>query len=602
MNIIDEIIESYTYNGVVSEKAIEDDIATLENQIESYGFTLNEVRLRRKNDGPLVTKIRDAKIRLSLLKAVEKKVKEQMSSDAAIVNMLGISGKSAKEVEEIGTVANGKAPVPQNFESSEAEKPQPEEEIQVNEDNHGPTVDIDLDGGEVIVTPGSDSGVEYIVPKRETEKENTEVGIVVKPDDRPIEEVTAPTENLVHDPQFQDSGDVMFGNPQDYMEQEEEVPVNKSEPDTEQVLEDVKAEEGPIDEKELEAEYATEQENEAVFRPDTKIEVLENEEERKINVLAPESDTEDKAAETVQLPQYSVPLRRWYVPSITIDDYMEPVDTVEPEASIDENTGEIVLNVDSSDSDVEYQNPCLDCDVTECIKHPESGILKLENVQEADAGDVILGDDKEFFDEAPPLTLDDYQEPLTDAQTFEFDDFLDSNQDLDTVYDAFGGDKCSIGASVDLFNLTNLVNTMHIEPTIDFKKKQVYLHFTDIRDYSVFLELVRLHSKNRWWKRLFEKNLPSIFITAAAETGEYASKYMFAFNNCRVSDVSDSEFRPLDDPESFHDCYAIISYSKVTTLHGTTNKTKDCKETEDRHEEGNAQGISEEDAPEVRNV
>ena len=303
MNIIDEIIESYTYNGVVSEKAIEDDIATLENQIESYGFTLNEVRLRRKNDGPLITKIRDAKIRLSLLKAVEKKVKEQMSSDAAIVNMLGVSGKSAKEVEEIGTVANGKAPVPQNFESSEAEKPQPEEEIQVNEDNHEPTVDIDLDSGEVIVTPGSDSGVEHIIPKRETEKENTEIGIVDKPDDRPIEEVTAPTEKLAQDPQFQDSGDVMFGNPQDYMEQEEDVPVNKSEQDAEQVLENVKAEEGPIDEKELEAEYATEQENEAVFRPDTKIEVLENEEERKINVLAPESDTEDKAAETVQLPQ-----------------------------------------------------------------------------------------------------------------------------------------------------------------------------------------------------------------------------------------------------------------------------------------------------------
>ena len=50
-------------------------------------------------------------------------------------------------------------------------------------------------------------------------------------------------EKPAQDPQFQDSGDVMFGNPQDYMEPEaEEVPVDKSEPDAEQALEEVKIE------------------------------------------------------------------------------------------------------------------------------------------------------------------------------------------------------------------------------------------------------------------------------------------------------------------------------------------------------------------------
>ena len=72
MNIFEELAESYTYNGVVSLKALDDDIVTLENQIDSYNATLRELQLRGKKVTPLVAKIRDAKIRLSLLKAVYK--------------------------------------------------------------------------------------------------------------------------------------------------------------------------------------------------------------------------------------------------------------------------------------------------------------------------------------------------------------------------------------------------------------------------------------------------------------------------------------------------------------------------------------------------
>lgn len=68
-------------------------------------------------------------------------------------------------------------------------------------------------------------------------------------------------EKPAQDPQFQDSGDVMFGNPEDYMEpvneagpsnEFEETPVDKSEPDAEQALEAVKIEEEPVDEKVVE--------------------------------------------------------------------------------------------------------------------------------------------------------------------------------------------------------------------------------------------------------------------------------------------------------------------------------------------------------------
>ena len=70
MNIFEEIAESYTYNGAISIKALEDDIVTLENQLDSYNATLRELQLRGKKPGMLIEKIRDAKMRLSLLRAV----------------------------------------------------------------------------------------------------------------------------------------------------------------------------------------------------------------------------------------------------------------------------------------------------------------------------------------------------------------------------------------------------------------------------------------------------------------------------------------------------------------------------------------------------
>ena len=121
MNIFEELAESYMYNGVVSLKAINDDIVTLENQLDSFRSTLEEIRIRGKKTGPLVEKMRDTKVRLSLLKALYRRESDKNTSDDIVLNMLGFSANNAKEVELPKTAAEGKEPLVQNFEESEVE-------------------------------------------------------------------------------------------------------------------------------------------------------------------------------------------------------------------------------------------------------------------------------------------------------------------------------------------------------------------------------------------------------------------------------------------------------------------------------------------------
>lgn len=122
MNVLDEIAQSYVYNGEISLKALDDDIVTIENQIEKYESTLNELKLRKKNPALLIEKIRDAKIKLSLLKTVYKRESKNVSPENAMLNAIGTSGKEAKEAEPPGTAADGKTPLPQNFDEADIEE------------------------------------------------------------------------------------------------------------------------------------------------------------------------------------------------------------------------------------------------------------------------------------------------------------------------------------------------------------------------------------------------------------------------------------------------------------------------------------------------
>lgn len=121
MGIFEELADAYTYNGSISLKALEDDIITLENQIDSYDATIRELNIRKKKPGVLIEKRRDARIRLSLLKTFYKREKDKDTTNDVILNMLGISANEAKEEERVLTAAEGREPKPQNFESSELE-------------------------------------------------------------------------------------------------------------------------------------------------------------------------------------------------------------------------------------------------------------------------------------------------------------------------------------------------------------------------------------------------------------------------------------------------------------------------------------------------
>lgn len=348
MNIIDELIQSYTYNGEVSTKALDDDIATLENQIESYNATLKEIRLRKKNDGPLVDRIREAQIRLSVLNVVRNKVMKDKTEDDVAMEIL-----------------------------TDTEIPKPE-------------VKIDTESGVVEIVKPENTGPDYFMPEPE-EKEDVIV------------------------------------------------------------------------------------------------------------------------ADEPEIPQYT------FIDEKTMD----PV-------QFDSNANEFE---NTSASSVSY-------DGTPWVEEDET---------------------------VPGYEIPTYEEPFDVELRMNF-----------------------IKSSVDLSELTQMVNTGYIKPTIDFVKKTIKLRITDVRDYLIFLELVRLKKKNRWWKNLFTKKIQkNVFITVT--TDEYGTlfdtEWNFTFHNCRVIEVEDTELPPFFYSEPGHECYVTLKYDKLTTLYGTTRKKKNNCETEDQPEE-----------------
>ena len=121
MNILDEIAEGYTYSGVVSLKAMEDDIFTLENQIDNLNAVLREVQLRGKNPGPVKQRIRDEKVRLSLLKAAFKRESDKDASYDAIMDVLGVTKDGMETKDQPATAVSDREPLKQNFEKADIE-------------------------------------------------------------------------------------------------------------------------------------------------------------------------------------------------------------------------------------------------------------------------------------------------------------------------------------------------------------------------------------------------------------------------------------------------------------------------------------------------
>lgn len=512
MNIFEEIAESYTYNGAISIKALEDDIVMMENQLGTYNATLRELQLRGKKPGMLIEKIRDTKMRLSLLRAVLRREKNKVSPDDILKNMLGISANEAKETTSPETAAENKTPAQQNFEKAEIEV--------LDEDGDSTVVEEEpLTNGEVTVESlqCDDSSSVDVVIERERQNDiasNTKIDTNRESDTEITEEINEKdeehkaisnkddivVEHSIVRPEVsfdKESGIITISKtPESHCEYF--IPKNEKNKDDDKKsieMEKFKVSDEVYDltkatKEELDEFYATLTSDDTVF------------------VL--------KDGETVE-PENEAPVTD--CPPPTIDDYAEPVDEQESVTYYDEN-GEEYTEIP----------PCYDNNVTE-------------------------------YD---TINLNDTQN-ITDKNVITCE--TDANNEFN-VYDAFKEDKAELVASVCLSDVTDMVNTMRVYGQIDHNRRLLNIRFVDVRDYEVFVKLLKEREEERHnqFKFLFKKP-KSIFIYMTASVGDSSQKYKFEFTRCRIKNVFDSEYTSnvgiQFEDSSYHDCGFTFKYKKL---------------------------------------
>ncbi len=461
MNIFEEIAESYTYNGVVSLKALDDDIVTLENQIDSYNATLREIQLRGKKSSPLVQKIRDAKIRLSLLKAVYKKESDRNTSDDIILNMLGISANNAKEVELPKTAAEDKEPLVQDFEESDVEVVEEtveDTEAVVSEEEN--TEDVVTEEDAVVETPADDLVCEE-------ESENLQVVETIEPE----------SEKKIY----------RLGHEIDINEETGQVVINDN----------------------------------ALTNP---TEYFIPKEEEVDNITYP-GELEDNMAETISIDKavklltdkeeecdYECP------PPPGWDDYFEPTEGF----------------------DAPFYNPECDeeVDAVQCQKEDEID----------DSKNVVTYEDNSEMNEVSV--------ELSDPQDIAYDF---------PAYDAFPNEPISeIYASFDLSSYTDMVNTDTVSGVFDNKRKILEITFHDIRDYSIFIKLMK---QKRPGLFSFLEKPKSIFMDVHERHCDEEKIYHHEFTNCRLKYLLDSGYPSKSETVTTetekHECTAVFKYKKL---------------------------------------
>lgn len=521
MNIFEEIVQSYIYNGAVSLKALEDDIVTLENQIDSYNATLREIQIRGKKSLPLIEKIRDAKIRLSLLKAVYRRESDKATPDDVIINMLGLSAKDAKETESPGTAADKKEPVPQNFDKAEIEIVDDDAESTVVEnetlvDNEMPaenvvgdtnkeTTDICIETDECDdVEPGTsiektkDSDAEVV---EENVAETEEYSTVGHKEDKVTEHNAVKPEITVDE----ESAIVTVGK---ITESAGDFFIPNEEKNTEENKEPVKLEKFDVSEEFYNPAKVN---NEEFFEFYSE---LNNEDA--IHII----DDSECVMNEQEIPTNDCP-------PPTIDDYFEPIEGEE-----------IIMNI--NDDYMEHKATEYINEVSENTKNKAVEYNKEPEIQEVKA---TVTEDKE-----------------------EHDDGFD-------VFEPFSDEKTSLVASLCLTDVTDLVNTMRVYGTMNPEKRLLIIRFVDIRDYEVFVKLLkeREEERHRMFNR-FGKKRRSIFMYVTASVGDSTQNYKYEFTNCRITEVVDSEYAskmcmegsyiPFEDC-SYHNCGVTFKYKKL---------------------------------------
>ena len=563
MNIFEELAESYTYNGVVSLKALEDDIVTLENQIDSFNATLKEIQLRGKKPAPLIGKIRDAKIRLSLLKAVYKRESDKATPDDVILNMLGVSANNAKEVPEINTAADGREPKPQNFESTEIEQ----------------AVDESLNTGVKIAETDKVIDNEAVI----TEEDDTEMQVATLQDDV-NEEITISDTGLLNEEigevyaAVKSEGTVMSSEPDLMIQPNPE----QEEKEAESINSEVVFEEAGI--KNIEpAQNLVETEAETVNVEET---APENESKP---IDSEQVSTED-AVKVVSIE--NTPEETGIISPTNIDGCEESQISVQDEVPVDNETDESIISTDKFDVEA-------DCFVSEGEKIEEATENNEKSIENED-------EHTENIEIIPAPTLDDYMEPESgpsyEEVTYDKDGVVYNYEDepelpeIETgnirnaithdipgevviseddarvykdvpAYDAFFEAESKIYASFDLSSYTDMINTDSVKGMYSSKPKTIEVTFTDMRDYDIFLKLSNERLENECFlKRLFKKP-KSIFMVVYEKIGDERRQHRFEFTGCRVVDTMDTEHTSLRDSVYYgnnkHECYARFKYKKL---------------------------------------
>ena len=524
MNILEEIAESYTYNGVVSLKALDDDIVTLENQIDTFKATLGELKLRGKRSTPLVEKIREAKIKLSLLKAVYKKESDKSTPDDVILSVLGISGKDARETEAPKTVADEREPKKQNFESTELEN--------------------------------TDSNVVTEIEILEDDKLKDDEVVIENPE---IEKTVEPIESKTDEDKGSET--VTIG---------EEIATENS---NESIVEETPATDN---EKSVEMENCKEKEVEATCEP---------------------SDVNDENGCVAELN--------------TSEESKEEDGKIITEISIDNETGEISIPY-VNENDREYIIPKKDKDEIDSITYPGEPVDNFAETISIDKTVKLLTNKQEECDsECPTPGLEDYFEPIEEIEPMQFspevdleiDEMIQRQEEAASVeysenvvecensaqangmdargyelpdnylmgvtefhpYDAFPKyGEPEIYSSFDLSPYTNMVNTESVTGAFDNTKKTLEVTFFDVRDYSVFVKLLKEKKPGLFG---FLEKPKSIFMDVHEKHGDEETVYHYEFVGCRLKKLLDTKYAPKDEHGVLntvsHECTAVFKYKKL---------------------------------------
>ena len=502
MNIFEEIAERYTYNGVVSLKALDDDIVTLENQIDSWLSTLNELRLRGKNSSIIVEKIRDGKIRLSLLRAVYKRESDKTAPDDVIADMLGISAKNASEVETPGTAADNKEPVLQNFEKAEIEAVDESktEPISVNEDKTSQSIvsnsvtveSLNKDDDKVVIKNHILEESKH-EPVSEAPSKSYEDSVFVKNEKEQEEEVmTYPMEEMT---KMSEGVIVVPDNPE-----REDTKVTETVADTSKEVQPVKV----------------------------KVEDISKDASESVTVTV--GNYTEATADTECVSRYN------------LSGFTEESDFF-TRFKVEKDNGDSIGPVLKNAPETSQKNLSV---VTE-VEH-----------KEAENDDKIVEPYNEKFSVDTRVT--------TNNPDFDMDDF--------DVYEPFSKEEARIVESADLFNVTDMPNTMYVYTRADFKKRLLHARFVDIRDYGVFVELLKQREEERcnFLKRLLKKP-QSIFIYVTTVVSGKEKIYKYEFTDCKLVDAFDDEYASkayidsISDPytcnTNCHNCGVTFKYKKL---------------------------------------